>query len=324
LSSSNAKNINLIIDKNLTISGVGAGIFTTSSSTGSAGGINIAPSTSSNNLKIGLTDAAAITSKSSGSRGAGNIRIKSRSLSLDQSSISSEASRSFGGNLDLAIDNVLLMRNQSSISSSSGSNNPSSSSGNINITSAFIVAPPFENNDIKANGFDGKGGAVTIKTDKAFGIKPRSRDELTRLLNSTTSLDPIRLDTSEITAISQNNPTLSGPVAFTELNVDPVKGLDGEPLTPSAPSVSEDCSTQPQSQGSRIINSGQGGITPMPTDSLAPSNIWQETSTRPIQGISPPENILPIAQGWSRKDNQTVILTGQTTPKFPTVACHAN
>jgi filamentous hemagglutinin family protein len=322
---SNAKNINLIVNKNLTISGTGAGIFATSNSTGSAGGIKIAPSGDSNDLKIKLTNGAAITSKSVRSR-AGNIGIKSGNLSLDKSSISSEANRSFGGNLDLVINNVLLMRNKSSISSSSGSNNPSSSGGNISIASAFLVAPPFENNDIKANGFDGKGGEVTINTQKTFGFTPRSRSDLTRLLKSTdpNALDPIKLQTSDITAISQNNPTLNGSVALAELNVDPAKGLDGEPLVPSAPSVSEDCSIQPQSQGSRIINSGQGGITPMPADSLVPSNIWQEASTKTIQGISPPEIILPIAQGWSRKDDQTVVLTGQTTPKPTAVACHTS
>jgi filamentous hemagglutinin family protein len=307
------------------------GLFATSSSSGSSGNISINTRIPSERSDVSLQNNATIQLASTGTGSGGNLVLNARDLFLRASSISSETYQGTGGNLDFNVANFFIMRNGSTISSSSGraatvTTSPTENGGNILINARFLIAPPLENNDIKANAFNGKGGNVTINTQKTFGFTSRSRTDLTRLLKSTdpNSLDPIQLQTSDITAISQNNPTLNGSIASTELNVDPAKGLDGEPLTPSTPSVSEDCSTQPQSQGSRIINSGQGGLTPMPTDSLAPSNIWQDASTTNIRAISPPESILPIAQGWSRKDDQTVVLTGQTTPKPTAVACHTS
>jgi filamentous hemagglutinin family protein len=328
---SNSGSIEINAKDSISLSGKGSGLFanTGASSSGIGGDIRINPNSITPGTLI-ITDGAGINLNSSGSGMGGNLDIHVKSLTLNNNAfLSSETSRANGGSLNLTVDQTLLMRNSSRISTSAGTAadaNAIGRGGDLNINAKFIVAPPYENSDIKANAFNGNGGAVNINTQRAFGIKTRSRDDLIRILKTTdpSQLDPIRLSTSEVTAISQNNATLNGSIALAELNIDPAKGLDGEPLTPSTPSVSEDCSTQPQSQGSRIINSGQGGITPMPTDSLAPSNIWQETSTRPTQGISPPETILPIAQGWSRKDDQTVILTGQTTPKSSTVACHAN
>jgi filamentous hemagglutinin family protein len=328
---SNSGSIEINAKDSISLSGKGSGLFanTGASSSGIGGDIRINP----NSITPGtltITDGAGISVNSSGSGVGGNLDINAKSLTLNNNAfLSSETSRANGGSLNLTVDQTLLMRNSSRISTSAGTAANADAigrGGDLNINAKFIVAPPYENSDIKANAFNGNGGAVNINTQRAFGIKTRSRDDLIRILKTTdpSQLDPIRLSTSEVTAISQNNATLNGSIALAELNIDPAKGLDGEPLTPSTPSVSEDCSTQLQSQGSRIINSGQGGITPMPADSLVPSNIWQEASTKTIQGISPPEIILPIAQGWSRKDDQTVILTGQTTPKSSTVACHAN
>jgi filamentous hemagglutinin family protein len=306
------------------------GLFAIAYNQGSGGRIFVNTQHQSPGI-VNLFNNAAIQVSSSSIGEGGSVILKASDLNLHNSSISSETSQSKAGNIDLNVQNLFLMRDRSTISSSSGraaasTTNPTENGGNILINARFLIAPPLENNDIKANAFNGKGGNVTINTQKTFGFTSRSRADLIRLLKSTdpNSLDPIRLQTSDITAISQNNPTLNGSVALAELNVDPAKGLDGEPLTPSTPSVSEDCSTQPQPQGSRIVNSGQGGLTPIPTDSLAPSNIWQDASATNIRAVSPPESMLPIAQGWSRKDDQTVVLTGQTTPKPTAVACHTN
>ena len=152
----------------------------------------------------------------------------------------------------------------------------------------------------------------------------RSRSDLIRLLGSSDpkDLDPIRLGTSDISAISQNNPTLNGSVAVSQLAVDPTRGLNAEPSRPQNPNVAEDCGSQNQSKGSRVTSSGRGGITPTPSDSLTGSMIWQDPN-QPIASSPPPEEkSLPIAQGWVQKSNGNILLIGTSSPTSPTPACH--
>ncbi|MDF5714138.1 MAG: hypothetical protein PUP93_09640 [Rhizonema sp. NSF051] len=101
-----------------------------------------------------------------------------------------------------------MLRSNSTISTSASTNG---NGGNITITAPVIVAFP-SNNDITANAFSGNGGQVTIYTQGLFGIAPLSRAELERRLNTTapSQLDPSRLPTSDITAISQQSPSLNG------------------------------------------------------------------------------------------------------------------
>jgi filamentous hemagglutinin family protein len=327
----NSGSIEINAKDKILLSGEGTGFFanTEVSSSGIGGDIRINPSNSIPSSLI-IQDGAGISVNSRGSGAGGSLDVNARSLTLaNKAFLSSETDQANGGNLNLNINEVLLLRGNSSISTSAGvaaNDGAVGKGGDLNINVRFIVAPPYENSDIKANAFSGQGGTVNINTQKAFGIKPRSRDDLVRLLDTTNSkqLDPDRLPTSDITAISQNNPTLSGTVALAELNVDPARGLEADSPIPANQSVSEDCASQNQAQSSRVISSGRGGVTPTPSDALVGSTIWQETDSRRVsQSVSPPEMILPIAQGWTTKDSQTVVLVGKTTPKTTSISCHA-
>jgi filamentous hemagglutinin family protein len=328
---SNSGSIEINAKDGILLSGKDTGLFanTEVSSSGIGGDIRINPNSSTPG-SLTIQDGAGISVNSRGSGAGGSLDINAKSLTLNNNAfLSSETDRTNGGNLNLNVDGTLLLRHNSVISTSAGTAANASAvgkGGDLNINARFIVAPPYENSDIKANAFSGNGGTVNINTQKAFGIRTRSRDDLIRLLNTTdpNQLDPDQLPTSDITAISQNNPTLSGTVALAELSVDPTRGLEADPLIPTNPAVSEDCASQNQTQGSRVISSGRGGITPTPSDPLTGSAIWQESDSRRVtRSISPPESILPIAQGWTSKDSQTVVLVGKNTPKTTNIACHA-
>ena len=329
---SNSGLIEISARDRILLSGLDSGIFanTVEGSTGKGGDIRINASNGfSSNIVI--QDGAGINVNSLGSGTGGNLIINARNLNLSNKGfISSETDRANGGNLNLNIDKILLLRKNSTISTSAGTSRTSDAlgkGGDIDIVSRFIIAPSYENSDIKANAFNGEGGTVNINAEKIFGMSVRSRDDLIRLLgsNNPKDLDPIRLSTNDVTAISQNNPILNGSVEVSQLSVDPTRGLNAESLLPQRPNVSEDCGLQNQAKASRITSSGRGGITPTPIDSLTGSMIWQDPNQTIATAIpSPPENTLPIAQGWIQKSNGNVLLVGGNTPSSPTPTCHVH
>ena len=140
---------------------------------------------------------------------AGNLDLIARNIVLDTSAkITSETDLGRGGNINLLVRDLLLMRRGSQISASAGKLDTPGDGGNITVDTptGFIVAPLQENNDITANAFSGSGGKVEINAISLFGTYPRSREDLARQLgvNNTnlSLLDPSRLPTSDITAIS--------------------------------------------------------------------------------------------------------------------------
>lgn len=326
---SNSGSIEINARNGILLSGKDSGLFanTEASSSGIGGDIRINPQNITPGI-LTLQDGAGISVNSRGSGAGGNLDVNAKSLTLSNSAfLSSETDRANGGNLNLNVDGVLLLRRNSVISTSAGTAANASAvgkSGDIDIKARFVIAPSYENSDIKANAFNGEGGTVNINSEKVFGMFVRSRNDLIRLLGSSDpkDLDPIRLGTSDITAISQNNPTLNGSVEVSQLEVDPTRGLNAEPLRPQKPNVSEDCGSQNQAKGSRVTSSGRGGITPTPSDSLTGSMIWQDPKQSIATAIPlPPENTLPIAQGWIQNSNGTVLLIGSTAPISPTATC---
>ena len=264
---------------------------------------------------------------SRGSGRGGDIQIQTKGMMLDNKAVlSAETVSNAGGGIKLGIKDVLLLRHNSIISTTAGTagtTKANGAGGDINIKASFIVAPWLENSDIKANAFNGEGGRISLSTNKIYGMIIRDRANLIKELGTTdpSKLDPIYLPSNDITAISQNNPTLNGSVEVSQLSVDPTRGLNSEPLLPQKPNVSEDCGLQNQAKASRITSSGRGGITPTPIDSLTGSIIWQDPN-QPIASSSIPESPIAIAQGWVQKSNGNILLVGTSSPASPTPACH--
>ncbi|MBD1835220.1 filamentous hemagglutinin N-terminal domain-containing protein [Cyanobacteria bacterium FACHB-472] len=290
---------------------------------------NVTISGRSSNLNSGLF----VNSRSTTGT-AGDIIVTSPRVTLDNSgTLNAQSASGNGGDINVQTD-LLLLRRGAQISTTAGRVRAGGNGGNINIDapSGFIVAVPKENSDITANAFTGSGGRVQINAFGIFGITPRSREDLARLLGTQdpTQLDPRLLPTSDITAISQTNPSLNGQVAIITPDVDPSRGLAELPTVPIETEVAQGCSPGGSQAQSQFIITGRGGLPPNPGEALSTDAVQVDLVTlnpriknRSIPNISTnPTRSTPVplveAQGWVRGANGKVVLTANA----PTVTPH--
>ncbi|BBD57737.1 hemagglutination activity domain protein [Nostoc sp. HK-01] len=225
---------------------------------------------------------------------AGDITVNARSLLLnEQGTITTGTTAGEGGNINLNVRDIVLLRNGSSISANAGTANAGGNGGNININTIFLIAVSGENSDISANAFNGRGGRVDITAQSIFGITPRFRD--TRF--------------SDITASSQLG--VNGEVTITTPEVDPIQGLSELPATvvDSSTLLAADCSKDDENDNSQFIVTGRGGLPDNPYEVLGNDVLWSDTRGReiiarrnqPVTTKSPSVNktvaIVP-ANGW--------------------------
>ncbi|MDF5714492.1 MAG: S-layer family protein [Rhizonema sp. NSF051] len=289
---------------------------------GKAGDINI------NARNLSITNHALLTSQSLGQGNAGDININTRSVKLDnQGAIAATTNSGDGGNINLTAADYLLLRHNSSISTTAGTAQSSGNGGNITINtpSGFIVAIENENSDITANSFNGFGGKVQINTTGIFGITPLSLQDLKRL--RPLDLDSSQLPTNDITAISQQNPSLSGPVSINSVDIDPTHGLVTLPTVTENPPklVSANCAAfDERSGGSQFTVTGRGGLPSNPDESLTSDVVWTDArlpvtttlqaqhKTHAAKPKPKPVAIIP-ATGWVFNDKGEVTLISSVT-----------
>ncbi|MEH1770588.1 MAG: filamentous hemagglutinin N-terminal domain-containing protein [Nostoc sp.] len=333
---------------NLTLSD-GASIAASTLGQGKGGNIQI-----ESNGSVNLTNDSEIAVNSFDEGNAGNLRITTGSLTLqDKSDLLADTVSSEGGNIQLQVGGILLLRENSSISTTAGQserledtvtnggtklkvrdilllgNNSSISSimeeaggsgGNIDINTKFLVAVPSENSDIIANAFAGKGGLIKITAQGIFGIEQSD------------SLAPF----SEITAFSQKNPQLDGEVVINIQNADIRKQLVPLPtnLVDVSNLISQRCSArrvarnQPESQ---FIVTGRGGLPPQPGDALRVPAIAVDESAIASEKQEQSPEITPTleANSWRFDRQGRVVLTASATSEASSFAtnpgiCHAN
>ncbi|WP_445632854.1 Filamentous hemagglutinin FhaB/tRNA nuclease CdiA-like TPS domain-containing protein [Nostoc sp. DSM 114161] len=106
---------------------------------------------------------------------AGDIEVVARSIELEKGALRAASSLGNGGNIILQVQDLLLLRQGSKISTNAGTAQQGGDGGNININAKFIVAIPQEDSDITANAFLGTGGNVQISTQGIFGIEARPK-----------------------------------------------------------------------------------------------------------------------------------------------------
>ncbi|MEO1765468.1 MAG: S-layer family protein, partial [Cyanobacteria bacterium J06629_18] len=145
---------------------------------------------------------------------------------------------------------LLLLRNNSQISTTAGFAQAGGNGGNININSPFIVSVPKEDSDITANAFSGNGGNIDIISQGIFGITPRSQ------------LTP----QSDITASSETG--IQGTINITNPEVDPSQGVIELPegLVDKSNQIAQIC---PQGVNaakniSEFYITGRGSLPPSP------------------------------------------------------------
>ena len=317
---SNAGNITMKVRDSILLTGTDSGIFasTTADSQGNGGQIDIDP------ISFIIRDGATIAVDSQGTGTGGDIQLVADSLTLDEGKISAETSSNTGGNINLQLQDLLLLRNSSQISTSAGNQQFGGDGGNITISSPFIVAPPIENSDITANAFTGRGGNIQITTDSILGIS--FSNDLT--------------DLSNITASSTFG--VSGVVEINSPEVDPSRGLAELPekTTDASKLIARSCSATPGKVASRFVVKGKGGLAPSPEDIFSGDRILQDLETTPIKTqqnlakttipptkISRPPHALVEAQAMVVNARGEIVLTAQA-PKaksrsswLPTTNC---
>ncbi|BAZ15787.1 filamentous hemagglutinin outer membrane protein [Calothrix sp. NIES-4071] len=323
-----AGDITLNVKDSILLAGVNSGLFanTEPGSTGDGGNIFIDP------RSIILRDGARIAVDSQGSGKGGDIQIQAGALTLDnQAAISAETASNTGGSINLKMQELLLLRRDSKISTNAGTNGAGGDGGNIDINAKFIVAPPKENSDITANAFQGSGGKVTINSAGIFGLKPLSRQELERLLQTTdpTQLNPSQLQTSDITAISQTNPSLNGEINLNTPDTDPSRGIEELPteIVDASGLVNQNLCVA--SIGSEFTITGRGGLPASPYGLVSANAAWEDWSilepytTKPASTSNSPRSsqkastTIIEAQGWVTDANGDVILTAKPVKVAP-------
>ncbi|MEH2107207.1 two-partner secretion domain-containing protein [Nostoc sp.] len=257
-----------------TSSGLSSGLFASTNTSGDAGKVTITTG------KLIIQDGAEVTVSSQVDQNykypgdgyilgkAGDVDINARSIFLDtKGKLTSSSDSGKGGNITLQVRDLLLMRRNSQISTNAGANGDG---GNITIKApnGFLVATPFGNNDITANAFSGSGGKITITAKNLFGFVPPTRADVQRL--DPKEIDPNNLPTSDITAFSQQNPSLNGTVQINSPDVDPSKGLVELPvnLVDGSQQIAAGCDSGGKTGRSSFIATGRGGLVADPTQPL--------------------------------------------------------
>ena len=295
-SSGEAGDITLNVNENITITGSETGIFasTLENSTGNGGSIIIDPKI------MTIRDGARIAVDSQGEGIGGDIELAAGFLTLDKGIISAETRSNTGGNINLNLQDVLLLRNESQISTTAGFQQFGGDGGNIsiNVPNGFIIALPNENSDITANAFSGSGGEITIDANNIFGIAPLTRDELIQQLGTDNpqELNPNSLPSSNITAISQQNPNLNGDFTITDPDIDPNRGLIELPenLVDASQQIAQAC-TGGRQQQSTFIATGRGGLPLSPNEPLRERAVITNWVDLPSQTTERRINKLPTA-----------------------------
>ncbi|WP_363318185.1 filamentous hemagglutinin N-terminal domain-containing protein [Nostoc sp. NMS4] len=198
---------------------------------------------------------------------AGELNITARSILLDKGKLTSNSESGKGGDIAVQVRDLLLMRRNSQISTNAGDDK---TGGNltINAPNGFLVATPLGNSDITANANFGSGGKIAIAAKNIFGFVPRTRAEVEKL--DPKDINPNNLPTSDITAFSQQNPSLSGTVQINSPDADPSKGLVELPvnLVDASQQIAAGCNSGGEIGRSSFVATGRGGIQADPTELL--------------------------------------------------------
>ncbi|MBW4427200.1 MAG: filamentous hemagglutinin N-terminal domain-containing protein [Nostoc desertorum CM1-VF14] len=338
--------------KSVEIIGTSSGLFASTNTSGDAGSVKITTG------KLIIQDGAKVTVSSEFKNynypenvptlgKAGDLNITSSSISLDnQASLTSDSESGRGGNITLDVQDILMMRHGSKITTNAQGDGDG---GNITINApnGFLVTTPSENNDIIANALSASGGRITITAKSIFGFVPRTRAEVERLLNPKEPLDPSRLLTSDITAFSQQNPTLNGTVQINSPDADPSKGLVELPvnLVDASQQIAAGCDSGGKIARSSFIATGRGGIVADPTQPLISDDAvladWialspesqnlaggiqkrvavkaqrdTEEKSQKVNSVNEPNEIVE-AQGWVMDANGNVVLVAQVPTASP-------
>ncbi|MEQ8753212.1 MAG: filamentous hemagglutinin N-terminal domain-containing protein [Coleofasciculus sp. G1-WW12-02] len=239
---------------------------------------------------------------------AGELDVNARVIELDnQGAIAATTTSGHGGDIVLQVQDLLLLRRNSRISTTAGIEGTGGDGGNIAINADLIAAIPGENSDITANAFLGRGGRITITSQGIFGIEERPAIEGNR--------------TNDIDASSQFGN--SGEITL-DVSLDPSPGLTQLPSTLVDPSGQINRTCAASNRQSQFTVTGRGGLPENPTDLFSPDLVQDDFGTviareedketkEQSNGNNSPISHLPKqiieAQGWIIDAEGNVVLT---------------
>ncbi|MBW4637876.1 MAG: filamentous hemagglutinin N-terminal domain-containing protein [Gloeocapsa sp. UFS-A4-WI-NPMV-4B04] len=252
-----------------------------------------------------LQDGATVTVSSEGLGKAGQLEVQAGSVILDnQAKLVAATNSGEDGNIALEVQDLLLLRRNSQISTEARG---TANGGDITVDAGILIA--LENSDITANAFEGQGGNIQINIQDIF----RSPD-------------------SDITATSTLG--INGTVQINTLLVNPSNGLVDLPeqLVDISKLIAQGCSGSTGNVGSgtgRFIIMGRGGLPPQPGDSLQAEArvingnrleaVKEQTSvvqnTTPVNPSSPSQLI--EAQAFVRNGQGEMVLVAQPSNATP-------
>ncbi|TVQ21695.1 MAG: filamentous hemagglutinin N-terminal domain-containing protein [Leptolyngbya sp. DLM2.Bin15] len=242
----------------------------------------------------------------------------------DRSFINAETGSGDGGNLFLTGTEFLILANTSDISTSAGRLQGSGDGGNIELDiQRAIFAIPFNDNNIRAQAFDGDGGNIRIV--RAINLQDIAER-------------PDVPETNDITASSEFG--VDGIVNVNELDVDPIRGLNELPtaLVNAEDFVTQECPGLGSGQSGQVgafYVTGRGGVPTTPDTYRGNAAVivdWAEDDRSPevddpAQGDrssmmhhdqSP---VMPREfQGWQRDETGQVWLVAEGASRPPTPA----
>ncbi|MFN6528759.1 filamentous hemagglutinin N-terminal domain-containing protein [Nostoc sp. ChiSLP03a] len=272
--------------------------------------------TTINTPLLNISNGATVFVQNLGFGKAGTLNIQANTLRLDNgASISASTKAGGGGNTNLQLRDLLLMRHRSFISAEAGS---SGNGGNITINAPNIVG--LENSDIIANAIKGKGGNIQIATQGIIGLKFR----------------PQLTPENDITASSEFG--VSGTVQINNIGVDPNSGLVQLPTNVTDPSqqIASGCSTN---QGSRFVVTGRGGVPQNPNQDVTSDvydglhlSTWSDvrdiSEYRKTDAVtaqmSESSKVLVQATSWHRNSQGKIeLIAAQPTYVQPYLTCGA-
>ncbi|NJO66439.1 MAG: S-layer family protein [Leptolyngbyaceae cyanobacterium RM1_405_57] len=269
-----------------------------------------------------------IVTVSNGRRGTGNpgnLTIFADSIVLrNQGRLVTETRSGRGGNIELNVEELTLLRNNSLISASAIG---TADGGNITIETpdGFVIAVLSEDSDIVASADAGDGGAARARAAGVFGFR---------------QLRERRTPESDFTASS-----VLGVDGIVEIDTEE-RELEEPELTSVTAEIAQGCAVRDGQTQSEFIVTGRGGLPSSSEEAIAPDAVQLDLVTRAEEMNSEvsseegdrtssreavtqtqdrnsnltPQFHTPVveAQGWMMSANGEVVLTANA----PNVASH--
>jgi filamentous hemagglutinin family protein len=266
----------------------------------------------------------AVNSLNPNSAGAGTIQIGANQIFLtDRGQLNAQTESGDAARIQLSGVDLLVMRQNSNISTAAGLNSGGGSGGDIQIEAGFIVAAPAEDSNIAADAGEGDGGNIQITANGILGITERAQPTAQ----------------SDITASSESG--VAGEIRINTPTLDPTQGLLELPTTivDASQLIAQGCRAENRNIAATLgefIITGRGGLPPNPNDLRSSDAVIADWATLDLPAGSgaseplvteipeSPQTIIE-AQGWVRRPNGQVELVAQASEVTPTnsltVAC---